>query len=246
MNILVLAAGGSEAFHQAGYSFPKNLVEIENRPLLQRVLENLAPLRKLGAKFHIVLRREECLKYHTDQVVRLLDSEAKVVLSPSKTSGAACTALLAAAHIDNEEPLLLANGDQLLLHDHVALMEQFLSMKWDGGIPVFDDVHPRYSYVKLGDDNLVVEAAEKRPISRHASAGRYFFRNGSTFVRCAKKMILKDAQVEGNFYVCPVYNELVLAGGKIGVASIQRDHYVNLSSPAGIHDFVNRHQNSEG
>lgn len=214
---------------------------MENRPLLQRVLDNLAPLRELGAKFHIVLRREECLKYHTDQVVKLLDPEARVVLSPSNTSGAACTALLAAGQIDNDEPLLIANGDQLLLVDQVALVKHFLAMNWEGGIPVFEDVHPRYSFVKLSSDNLVVEAAEKRPISRNASAGRYFFQKGSTFVRCAKTMILKDAQVEGAFYVCPVYNELVLEGGKIGVTSIQRDHYVNLASPAGLQDYMNRH-----
>jgi hypothetical protein len=57
-------------------------------------------------------------------------------------------------------------------------------------------------------------------------------------------MILKDAQIEGSFYVCPVYNELVLEGGKIGVSSIRRDHYVNLASPAGLHDFMNRYPNS--
>jgi dTDP-glucose pyrophosphorylase len=240
MNILVLAAGGSDAYDQAGYGFPKNLIEIENRPLLQRVLENLSPLRALGAKFHIVLRREECQKYHTDQVVKLIDPVARVILSPSNTSGAACTALLAAGFIEDDAPLLIANGDQLVLQDHVSLVEYFMTMGWDGGIPVFDDVHPRYSFLKLGEDNLVVEAAEKRPISRNASAGRYFFRKGSTFVRCAKNMILKDAQVERAFYVCPVYNELVLEGGRIGVTSIQREHYVNLASPSGLHDFINR------
>jgi NDP-sugar pyrophosphorylase family protein len=244
MNILVLAAGGSETYALAGYSFPKNLVEIENRPLLQRVLENLSPLRELGGKFHIILRREECLSYHTDQMVKLLDPEARVVLSPSNTSGAACTALLATEYIDNDEPLLIANGDQLLLHDHIDLVKHFLSMKWDGGIPFFDDVHPRYSFVKLGSDNLVIEAAEKRPISRNASAGRYFFQKGSTFIRCAKNMILKNAHIEGVFYVCPVYNELVLEGGCIGVSMIPRDHYVNLSTPAGLHDFVNHYQHS--
>jgi hypothetical protein len=119
------------------------------------------------------------------------------------------------------------------------MVGHFLAMEWDGGLPVFEDVHPRYSYLKLGEDNLVVEAAEKRPISRHASAGRYFYRKGSTFVRCAKKMIMKDAQVDGAFYVCPVYNELVLEGLKIGVTTIQRDQYTNFASPAGLQDYLN-------
>ncbi len=245
MNVLVLAAGGSEAYAQAGYSFPKNLVEIESKPLLQRVFQNLEPLRELGARFHVVLRREECQKYHTEQVVKLLDPSAHIILSPSNTSGAACTALLAAEKINTDEPLLIANGDQLLIHDHVALVREFLENDWDGGIPVFDDVHPRYSFVKLGSDGFVVEAAEKRPISRNASAGRYFFRRGSTFVRCAMRMILKDAQVEGAFYVCPSYNELVLEGGRIGVSQIPRDHYINLASPSGLNDYINRHYGND-
>jgi dTDP-glucose pyrophosphorylase len=240
MNVLILAAGGSESYAQAGYPFPKNLVEIDRKPLLQLVFENLEPLRELGARFHVVLRREECQKYHVEQVVRLLDPMANIVQCPSNTSGAACTVLLASGFIDNDSPLLIANGDQLLLHDHRVMVREFLQQGWDGGIPVFDDVHPRYSFVKLGADGLVVEAAEKRPISRNASAGRYFFRHGSTFVRCAMRMILKDAQVEGAFYVCPAYNELVLEGGRIGVSRVAREHYVNLATPAGLNNYLAR------
>jgi len=237
MNVLILAAGGSEAYHQAGYTFPKNLVEIDGEPLIQRVFENLEPLRSLGASFHVVLPREEAGKFHTDQVVRLLDPDAEIVLSPAKTSGAACTALLASSGINTDEPLLIVNGDQLLLEDHVAFVKKFQDNGWDGGIPVFEDVHPRYSFVKLDNDGMVIEAAEKRPISRNATAGRYFFRNGSTFVRCTMRMILKDAQVDGAFYVCPVYNELILEGGRIGIHKVQRSSYHNLATPVGLAEY---------
>lgn len=240
MNILILASGGSEAYAKAGYTFPKNLIEVEGKPILQRVIENLEPLREIGARLHVVLRRDECQMYHTEQVVRLLDPKAHVILSASNTSGAACSALLAAGVIDTDEPLLIANGDQILLHDQLALVKDFTNRQLEGGIPVFDDVHPRYSFVRLGDDGLVVEAAEKRPISRHASAGRYFFQQGSIFVRCAKKMILKDAHENGSFYVCPTYNELILEKGRVGICLIRRENYINLSTPAGLNAYLNR------
>ena len=238
MNVLILAAGGSEAYQQAGYAFPKNLVEIDGAPLIQKIFENLDSLRSIGAHFHVVLPRDEAAKFHTDQVVRLLDPEAQIVLSPAKTSGAACTALLASSGIDTDDPLLIVNGDQLLLADHVAFVDEFVRRELDGGIPVFEDVHPRYSFVKLDADGLVIEAAEKRPISRNATAGRYFFRRGSTFVRCTMRMILKDAHVDGAFYVCPVYNEVILEGGRIGSAKVDRSAYHNLASPVGLAEYV--------
>lgn len=235
MKILVLAAGGSGAFEKAGYPYPKNLVEIHGKPLLQLVLENCAIA---GAEFIVVLPKEEASKYHTDQVVHLLYPEAKVLLSPVPTSGAACTALLAVGEIDNGEPLLIVNGDQILQVDHGKLVEEFLRRDLDGGIPVFEDVHPRYSFVKVSEEGFVVEAAEKRPISKMATAGRYFFRKGEDFVRAAQQMILKDANVDGSFFVCPAYNEAILEGAKIGVSVVPRNLYHTLGSPQDVAEYI--------
>jgi dTDP-glucose pyrophosphorylase len=229
MNVLILAAGKKNKHRRNALNYPSNLIEIESRPLIELVMENLSSLKNLGASFIVILDRHECEKYHTDEVVKLVNSETRVIYARSDTSGAACTALLAAGYIDNDKPLLIVNGDQLLLSDHVTMLEHFFAKGWSGGIPVINDIHPRYSFIALDKENMVVEVAEKRPISRNASAGRYFFNKGSTFVRCAKKMILKDANVEGQYYVCPTYNELVLEGGKIGIYSIPRDKYINGS-----------------
>lgn len=236
MKVLILASGGSDAFQKAGYPYPKNLVEIHGKSLLQMVLENCAVP---GADFIVVLPRDEATKFHTDQVVKLLLPKATVILAPVPTSGAACTALLAVEQIDNDEPLLIVNGDQILNLDHGQMVQEFLRKGLDGGIPVFEDVHPRYSFVKVNEEGLVVEAAEKRPISRLATAGRYFFRRGELFVRSAQQMILKDAQVEGNFYICPSYNEAILGGAQVGIQHVERKCYHNLATPQGVQEFCN-------
>ena len=44
MRLLVLMAGDSDAFEVAGHTYPKNLVEIDGLPLVQRVVENLSPV----------------------------------------------------------------------------------------------------------------------------------------------------------------------------------------------------------
>nr|MBA3672974.1 glycosyltransferase family 2 protein [Gemmatimonadaceae bacterium] len=195
MNTLVLMAGPDDAFREAGYQYPKNLTELEGLPLMQHVTDNLAAVRALGGKFICCIRRDENERHHTAAALRLLVPDAIVVEVGATTGGAACTALLAAQWIDNDEPLLITNGDQLINADLVAMTRGFADKGLDGGIVVFQAVHPRWSYARVDETGLVVETAEKRPISKFATAGTYYYSRGADFVRGAMAMIRKDANV---------------------------------------------------
>jgi len=234
MNVLVLMAGGSERFEEAGHPFPKNLVEIDGLPLVERVVGCLAPLVAAGAHLVFVVRQSEALRFHTDDVCRLLVPAATVLTVPDLESGAACTALLAIDHIDDEEPLLIFNGDQIVTRDLNLIVQLFQARGLDGGVVVFRAVHPRWSYVRTDDGGLVIEAAEKRPISTLATAGTYYYERGHDFVEATMAMIRKGAHVQGRFFVCPTYNELVLRQRRIGVHEIDRSEYFSLATPQGV------------
>lgn len=240
MNILVPMAGDSKRFEEAGYSFPKNLVEIDGLPIVEHVIEHLRPLIDDGASLTCLIRDSEDKKFHTGDVVRLLVDGATVVRVPALDSGAACTALLAVEHLREDEPLLVVNGDQILSHDLAAVVNDFETRGLDGGAVVFHAVHPRWSYVKTGDDGLVVEAAEKRPISTKATAGCYWYRHAGDFVAAVMNMIRKDAHVDGRFYICPAFNEMILEQAKIGVFEIDRDEYHSLATPQGARQYEER------
>lgn len=237
MNILLLMAGPSDAFREAGYAYPKNLIEINGLPLMQRVTDSLAPLHRQCNQVISLVQEEEDSRYHTGEVLHLLIPSAIVLHVQAPTKGAACTALLAIEHINNKEPLLIVNGDQIVVADLVEIVNNFKQRKLDGGIVVFDAVHPRWSYVKCNDEGFVVEAAEKRPISNLATAGLYYFAQGANFVSSVMNMIKKDAQVEGNFYVCPCYNEMILQQARIGISKIPRNCYFSLSHPQGVQAY---------
>ena len=232
MNILVPMAGPDEAFREKGYGPTKNLTELDRKPLVQHVYENLATLR--DARFLFVVRRDEVARFHLDGILHLLDPSCVVIVAEGATAGAACTALLAIEHIRNDEPLIIANGDQVLLTDLQAAVDDFQARNLDGGIITFDAVHPRWSYVRIDERGFVVEASEKRTISRHATAGFYYFRRGRDFVDAATDMIRKDANVGGGFYVCPVYNQMILRQAKIGIHPVPVDAYYSLATPQGV------------
>lgn len=245
MNILILMAGNNLAFEEAGYLYPRNLVEIEGLPLIQRVLDNLRNFQDQGCQFICQIHAEENKKYYTSDVIRLLVKDA-IVMEVGSTGGGACTALLAIEHINNKKPLLIVSGDQILNEDLGVIADYFQTQAVDGGIPVFQAVHPRWSYIKCSPEGWVIEASEKRPISNFATAGIYYFSKGSDFVSAAMEMIRKDANFNGSFYICPVYNQMILKQAKITTYPISKEHYFKLSSPQEVQFYIDYlHRNYE-
>lgn len=238
MRLVVLMAGDSLMFEVSGAKYPKNLVEIDGEPLVQRVVEGLRPIIEEASKSIFLIREEEQRRHHTGDVIRLLVPDAEVIGVPKQTAGAACTALHAITEIERDEPLLVFNGDQVIDAPLGEIIEGFERDGLDAGTITFDAVHPRWSYVRPGPDGLVVEAAEKRPISRLATAGAYWFARGGDFTDGVMSMVRKDASVENAFYICPVFNELVLLGRRIGTHPIERDQYFSLSSLHGVDEYA--------
>ena len=238
MNVLLLMAGPDAAFQDAGFTFPKNLVEVGGLSVVEHVVRNTSGLRALGARYLFTVRRDEDTKHHTGAMLQLLMPDGILISAPALTAGAACTALLAIDHIDNDEPLLIVNGDIVVDADLTAIVSGFAQRELDGGILVFRSAHPRWSHVRCDAEGYVVEAAEKRPISDLATTGHYWFRRGRDFVRAAMASIRKDAHVNHAFFVCPCYNELVLDHKRIGVHEIATGAYHSLATPDGVHAYA--------
>ena len=231
MNVLVPLAGPEVSFEETS-AFGKSLAEIARKPVIEHVVNNLQTIG--DARFTFVVKKSDVQQHHIDSVLRLLSPDCDVVVADSVPAGAACTCLLAIEHIDPDQGLLITNGDQIIRTDLARVIADFQNRDLDGGIIIFDAVHPRWSYVRLNDDSLVIEAAEKRPISRHATAGFYYYRRGADFIEAAQQMIRKRASVNDQYYVCPTYNEMILKQRKIGVFEIPKEVYFSLSSPQGV------------
>jgi NDP-sugar pyrophosphorylase family protein len=237
MIVFILASGSSEAYHLAGSPYPKNLVEIAGKPLLQHVTEWLLPLKNIGAQFVFLIPKMENDRFFTASVIRLIDADAQVIEVPNSTGGAACTALLAIDAIDPESELLIVNGDIVIDCDPTAIVKGFSARSLDAGAVIFEGIHPRWSYVRLDEHGFVIEAAEKRPISRHATAGVYWFAKGAFFVDGASAMLLKHADTDGAFYLAPVFNELVLQRKSIGVTAVPAARYHSFKDPTAARRY---------
>ena len=235
MNIVIPIADSGKLFESQGYPFAKPVTEIDGKPLVEHAFDCLKDIS--DARFIFVIRKEDDLRFHLKEMLHLLDPNAVVIQATGATAGAACTVLLAVEYIANEEELIIANGDQVLEFDVYNEIQSFRDRNLDGATIVFDSVHPRWSFVKTDADGIVVEAAEKRPVSRNATAGFYYYSKGRYFVEAAQNMIRKNAGVNGAFFVCPAFNEMILDQKTVGISRIDRSQYVSLATPQAIEEY---------
>jgi len=211
LNVLIPMAGAGSRFEQAGYTFPKPLIDVNNKPMIQVVVDNL----NIDANYIFVVQKAHREKYNLDTLLNLITPGCKIVEVDGLTEGAACTALLAKEFINNDNPLFFANSDQFVEWDSNEFMYKMQETNTDGGIVTFKAIHPKWSFAKINEEGLVTEVAEKNPISDNATVGYYFWKHGSDFVKYAEQMIEKNIRVNNEFYVCPVFNQAIEDNKKI-------------------------------
>jgi NDP-sugar pyrophosphorylase family protein len=227
--------GEGKRFSERGHTFPKPLIEIGGKPMIEVVVHNLRPTEV--HEFIFICRQNHLDNFALGEVLNLVAPGCRIIGMNNPTAGALCSVLLAMEHMSPGEELLVANADQFV----EASIDDFLRAArqgpWDGYLMTFPATHPKWSFAKIEDDH-VVAVAEKRPISRNATAGLYYFRSASDFVSAAERMLLKKATVGGEFYVAPVYNELILMGKRIGIYAIKREAMHGLGVPEDVEIFA--------
>ncbi len=234
MNVLIPMAGAGSRFAQAGYTFPKPLIEVKGRPMIEVVVRNL----NVEANYIFIVQKEHYEKYSLQYLLNLIAPGCRIVQVEGMTEGAACTTLLAKELIDTGEPLLIANSDQYLEWNSNETLYAFSADGIDAGIVTFKASHPKWSYARLDDDGFVAEVAEKKVISDLATVGVYYWSRGSDYVRYAEQMIAKDIRVNGEFYVAPVFNEAIADGAKVRCKNVAE--MWGIGTPEDLNAFLAR------
>jgi len=239
LNVLIPMAGAGSRFQSAGYTFPKPLIEVNGRPMIQMVVDNL----NMNAHFIFIVQKEHYEKYNLKYMLQLIAPGCDIVQVEGLTEGAACTTLLAEQYINSENPLVIANSDQFIEWNSNEAMYSFSADDIDGGILTFKSTHPKWSYAKLDERGFVSEIAEKKVISDNATVGVYYWKHGSDYVKYAKEMIVSNDRTNNEFYVAPTFNYAVKAGKKIKIKEIAAMY--GTGTPEDLNYFLNNHKESK-
>jgi NDP-sugar pyrophosphorylase family protein len=238
LNIVMPMAGRGQRFADAGYTTPKPLIPIHGKPMTQVVIDNLRP--STPYRFIFLILRDHAAAFGFDRHLQSWAPGCEVRYVDRVTEGAACTVLLARELIDSDDPLMIANCDQwvdVAIDDYLSAMDRA-----DGLIMTMSADDPKWSFVRFGTSGSVTEVVEKKVVSNEATVGIYKFGHGRDFVRAADAMIAKNLRVNNEFYVAPVYNELIAEGQRVvvhNIGSVDAGMY-GLGTPADLERFLSR------
>jgi HAD superfamily hydrolase (TIGR01509 family) len=233
LNVLIPMAGAGSRFEKAGYTFPKPLIEVDGKAMIQVVVDNL----NFESKHSFIVQKSHREKYNLDSMLGMIAEKPNIVEVEGITEGAACTTLLAKDIINNDDPLIIANSDQFAEWDTSEFMYKMQEQDLDAGILTFRSTHPKWSFAKIDENGFVTEVAEKNPISDIATVGIYYWKKGSDYVKYAEQMISRNRRFNNEFYVCPVFNEAIEDGKKIKTFDI--DKMWGLGTPEDLEIFLN-------
>ncbi len=237
VEIVIPMAGLGQRFSAAGYAKPKPMIDVLDKPMIQWVVENIRP-KSVPSHFNFICNRSHIEEYQLDKFLARLAPGCNIISVPGVTEGAACTILLAKEFINNHRPLIIANSDQWV----EVSIDEFVTLakrdKRDGLIMTFHATEKKWSYAKVDDTGKVTQVAEKNPISDHATVGIYYFNQGRDFIDAAEEMIRRDIRTNGEFYVCPVYNQLIEQGKNNAIHEIQRGQMHGLGTPEDLTVFI--------
>lgn len=232
MEVIIPCAGEGRRFAQEGYTTIKQLLEIKNKTVLDCLVQNFMDATT-PVKFTFIFQKKHLDQYcsEIDAILQSYGIEYRLLQIDGLTDGAVNTALIGCSFIDVNDELIIANSDQWIKWDIKDFLHVVHAADADGAMPIFNNPERenKWSFVSIDDSGNINEVRAKDAFTPHAVVGIYYFKTGMNFIRYGTRMIELNKRVNNEFYVCPVYNEMIADGAK--VVSYYVDHMVALGTP---------------
>jgi len=214
VNIIIPMAGLGSRFQQAGFSLPKPLIKVINKPMYSWAVDSL-PLEYTNKLIFVLLSSEPKFEELKKDIGDRYKKFNPIILDVTKlTEGQSATVLMSKDYINNDVPLLIHNADTAFDIKRNWL-EDILNNDVDGALLVFNSNEPRWSYSREDAKGSVVEVREKKVISNFATTGTYYFRYGFQYVSLAEDRISKKLKEANEYYIAPLYNDMIEKGAII-------------------------------
>lgn len=236
--VVILAAGNlEESFNLSGFKSPKNLLKIQNLPLLAKVINSYIDI---GFNDIIVaIRQEEESIHNTSSAIKSFLNSVELVrfVFVNENRGPIATALLCSDQISLRKEILFVSGD-LLIMNRKKFIERFrVLIQSEVGLFLSNSYQDRWSYVRLqGDDP--VEIKPKGVITNTYSIGIYHFANFKIFMKSAEFVLMNMQNRVNYLHLSNAINASRMFVSKVSSVVLDKNSFVHLASPGDLREFL--------
>jgi dTDP-glucose pyrophosphorylase len=209
-------SGVGKRFVDAGYADTKSLIVVDEKPIIQHVVEMFdSPDDVIFICNEIHLRDT-----NMESILQTLSPNCKILPVPNENRKGPVDAVnQVAQYIDDDREVIVSYCDYGTSWDYSKFLKQTREANSDGAIACYTGFHPHmlgsdnYAFVKM-EGSKAAAVQEKKPftddkISELASNGTYYFKNGTTVKKYFKELVEIGDSLNGEYYVSLVYNLLI-------------------------------------
>lgn len=234
MNIVIPMAGLGDRFKREGFDKPKPLIDINGKPMIQRAIESLG----LQGQYIFIINKNIEQVNELKNLLNTITDEPIIIEIDYLTEGPASSVLLAKEFINNNEPLIITNCDQIMNWFSHAFICHLQDSKSDAIVVTYPIITNKNSYVKVNEQGHAIRFAEKEIISEESLNGIHVWKNGGDFVKSAESMIDKNIRVNNEFYIAPTFNEMILNGKIITTYNISLNAHWAVGTPEDLQKYL--------
>ena len=238
IDVVITMGGLGSRFRKAGYTVPKYMIEAKGKTLFEWSMISLDGYKKDVNQYIFIAMKEEGIDmegFIKEKCQELEIDNYHLILLDYLTDGQATTATLAEKYWNKEHALLIYNIDTYVEPGQMNSEE----LKGDGFIPCFKAEGDHWSFVRLDEQERVVEIKEKQRISDHCTLGAYYFKTCGLYKKLYDEYYSEEKNlVKGEKYVAPLYDYLLSKGGEIYISDIAPERVHVLGTPEELECFL--------
>ncbi|GJE14823.1 NTP transferase domain-containing protein [Methylobacterium longum] len=243
MQIVIPMSGAGERFRRAGYTLPKPLIVVEDKPIIAHVID-LFP----GETNFVFVCNQDHLdnsEYGMAETLRKYCPTGKIVGVEGKKLGPIAAVLDAREHISLDEEVFVNYCDFTCYWDWEDFKSFVTEVRCDGAVPAYRGFHPHsidsIYYAFMSEKGLWMQDIQEKkpftnnPIDEFASSGGYYFRSGRICLEAFDAVVAQNLEVNGEFYVSLAYKILAQRGQRVAIYELQ--HFMQWGTPQDVAEY---------
>lgn len=239
---LVIPLAGEGKRFQDKYSCPKPLISVHGETMIRLAIRTLDIPH---TKSVFIIRSDHNKNGVLENQIREISPESKIIVIDSLTDGPCSTAMMAAPYLNPDDPLVIANCDQVMRWDGGKFIRYCWSEDYDGVVVTYHETTPKNSYARIDQVGDVLEIREKTQISCVSLNGVHYWKKASHFINSANEMIQSNDRTNGEFYIAPTYNYMITKGLRVGIFHIPNEQHFAIGTTQDLDRYIKSEQSRE-
>jgi len=243
MHIIIPLSGIGKRFIEANYSDPKPLIIVENKPIIEHVV-NLFPDE---TKFTFICNDLHLKETNMKDILLKIKPTANIFeVSVNNRKGPVDAVLQAKELVLDDEPVIISYCDYGTKWDYELFKKKVYETNADGAIACYKGFHPHMlgsdNYAFVREENMfMLEIQEKKPFTNnkmdeYASNGTYYFKSGLIVKKYFQELVDLNICVNNEFYVSMVYN--LLARDNLKTLIFEIEKMLQWGTPKDLEEYL--------